>query len=132
MSRTKIIVLLLSPLVLAGLLFVVFSTIDPATVNPIGILGIFTLIYLFFLAVFFVLFHFGVEWTSRVLLKQKGSMMKKEISIGARKAYYIASVLAFAPVVFLAMGSFAQLRWTDVLLVSVLMTITIFYIVKRG
>ena len=124
--------LLSSPFLFAGVLFTVLSSTDPVVIGPGGVLAVFTLVYLFCLSIVFVLLHFGVSWVSRFVLKQRDVAHVQAFSIGVRKAYYIASVLAFAPVILLAMQSFAQLRWTDVLLVVVFMLVAVFYIIKRG
>ena len=51
--------------------------------------------------------------------------------MGVRKAYYIASAVAFGPVLLLALNSVRQLRVTDILLVGVFLALAIFYISKR-
>jgi hypothetical protein len=48
-----------------------------------------------------------------------------------RRAYYIASALAFIPVSLLAMQSLQQIKVFDVVLVAVLTSLIIFYIIKR-
>lgn len=52
--------------------------------------------------------------------------------MGVRKAYYIASVLAFGPVLLLAMQSVGQLQPRDVILAASFLVIAIFYVVKRS
>ncbi len=129
-TPTKISLLLL-PLLVAGVLFALLSMTDPATVGPGGLLGVFVLIYGLFLSLLFVILHFGIGLMSQIVAKRNNQSAQQAFSIGARKAYYIASVISFAPVIFLAMQSFAQLRWTDIALVAIFMIIAIFYIIKR-
>ena len=48
-----------------------------------------------------------------------------------KSSYYIASIIAFAPVLLLAMQSVNQLTIGDVLLVVLFTGLAIFYIVRR-
>ena len=113
------------------MLFVIFNVSNPVDIGPGGILIVFVLIYLFFASCFFILLHFGINILSRYLARRK-SIDHRHWQVGVRLAYYIASALAFAPVVVLAMQSVGQLQLRDVLLVTVLEVLAIFYIVKRG
>ena len=79
-----------------------------------------------------VVLRFGVYWVKRFLYRRKGLDVKRPLPFDAKKAYYVASVVAFAPVVLLALHAFSQLRWTDVVLVASLVTVATFYILKRG
>lgn len=124
--------LTLSPFVTAFLLITVLMTTSPLDIGPVGIMGVFVLVYLFSLSVTFVVLHFGIYWISRLLIAKRNTAHQREWRVGARKAYYIASVVAFVPVLFLAMRSFAELKLSDVLLVGVFVTIAVFYIVKRS
>ena len=124
--------LLVAPIVLGVGLLLVFQLTDPLTVGPAGILGVFLLIYLFALSVLFIALHFGVSWVSRYIARQRNDVRQRELRVGARKAYYIASLLAFAPVLLLAMRSFAELKIMDVALVLVLLGVVTFYILKRS
>jgi len=56
----------------------------------------------------------------------------REWRIGVKRAYYIASIVAFGPVLLLAMQSVGQLQIRDVLLVMALLVLAIFYVVKRS
>ena len=119
------------PLLCVAGLFVVFNVSNPVDIGPGGILFVFILIYLTFASLFFIVLHFGVNLVSRYLSSRK-TIDQRHWNIGVRRAYYIASVLAFAPVVFLAMNSVGQLQIRDVLLVTLLEVLAIFYIVKRA
>jgi hypothetical protein len=111
-------------------LFILFNVSNPVDIGPAGILSVFILIYLFFASCFFVLLHFGVGILSRLVAKRR-TIDHRHWQIGVHRAYYIASALAFAPVVLLAMNSVGQLQARDVILVFVLEVLAIFYIVKR-
>lgn len=123
--------LALSPLLTAALLAVVLVTTNPLSIGPVGIMGVFVLVYLFSLSLTFVVLHFGIYWMSRLVITKRDTLGQREWRVGARKAYYVASVVAFVPVLFLAMRSFAELRLGDVLLVGVFVAIAVFYIMKR-
>lgn len=113
-----------------ALLFIMTST-DPVSIGPGGILVVFLLVYVFWAGLFFTVIHLGIGIASRFLIKHRKSVTVRSVQIGARKAYYIASALAFVPVLFLAMNSLGQLQFRDVALVLVFMLLIIFYIVKR-
>ena len=131
MRRFLKIMVTLMPFLCIGALFLLFNISNPVDIGPGGILIVFVLIYLFFASSFFVLLHFGVGVLSRFVSSRK-SIDHRHWQIGVRRAYYIASALAFAPVVLLAMQSVGQLQVRDILLVSFLEILAIFYIVKRA
>ena len=124
--------LALSPLATAFLLVAVLMTTNPLSIGPVGIMGVFVLVYLFSLSMTFVVLHFGIYWLSRLMISKRDTLGQHEWRVGARKAYYIACVVAFVPVLFLAMRSFAELKVSDILLVGFFVAIAVFYIVKRS
>jgi hypothetical protein len=124
--------LFLSPFLVAGLLYAIFQSTDPASTGPGLVLAVFILIYLGCLSVLFIALRFGLYWVKKLLALRNKSEGQAIPRIGTRKAYYVASVLAFAPVTLLAMHAYSQLQFTDIALVVVLMTVITFYIVKRG
>jgi Ca2+/Na+ antiporter len=132
MNQRLSITLLLTPFVLAAVLLYVFERTDPVSIGPGGILGVFILIYLITLSSLFIVLHFGVAFVSRIILKKRELVHKRQIKIGVRKAYYIASLFAFVPVLLLAMGSYSQLRFSDMLLIVAFIALVTFYIIKRG
>lgn len=131
MKKNTKYLLILSPLITALFLVLVLFSTDPVTIGPVGILGVFVLTYLFTLSVLFVVLRFGIQWVSRLAIAKQDSVHHKERKVGARKAYYIASIIAFVPVLFLAMQSFAELRLADMALVCVFVSIAVFYVIKR-
>lgn len=112
------------------LLFVLNAT-DPVSAGPGGILVVFLLIYIFWASLFFTILHLGLGVASRLIIKYRRSVTQRSLQVGVRKAYYIASALAFAPVLFLAMNSLGQLQARDIILVLSFMSLIIFYIIKR-
>lgn len=129
--RHLTIIMSLFPLVLTGLLYMIFQSTDPATIGPGGVLGVFILIYLVFLSIIFVLFRFGLYWVTKFLAKKQTLGVKRAIGVSQKKAYYIATVLAFMPVTLLAMRAFSRVQWMDLGLVMLLAVLAIFYIIKR-
>ena len=66
------------------------------------------------------------------LLSRSKRFNVKEWRIGVRKAYYVASILAFAPVLLLGMQSVGQLQIRDIVLMIAFVSIAIFYVLKRA
>lgn len=93
-------------------------------------LVVFFLAYVFCASLIFIILHWGVGFATRLISRSKRFNIR-EWNIGVRKAYYTASVLAFAPVLLLAMQSVGQLQIRDVVLVVAFMSIAIFYVLKR-
>ncbi len=122
----------LVPLFALVMLLLLVNLTDPVSAGPGGILLVFLLIYVFWAGLFFTLLHLGVRVASRLIIKYRRTVTVRSLQLGVRKAYYIASALAFVPVLFLAMNSLGQLQIRDVGLVLVFMILIIFYITKRA
>jgi hypothetical protein len=121
----------LVPLFALAALMVLMNLVDPISAGPGGILVVFILVYIFWAGLFFTILHLGLGLVSRLIIKHRKTVTIRSAQLGVRKAYYIASALAFMPVLFLAMNSLGQLQFRDVALVSLFMFLVIFYIVKR-
>lgn len=119
------------PFVAAIALFVIFSLTNPISAGPAGMLLVFFLVYVLFVSVFFIFLHVGLRFIAKILNKYR-EVNVREWQIGVRKSYYIASVLAFGPVLLLAMQSVGQLQLRDVVLTVAFLSIAIFYVVKRS
>jgi len=118
--------------ILSGLvLLLILNATNPLDGGPAAILIVFVLLYILCAGLFFVLLHAGVRIASRLWARRK-SINAREWRIGVHRAYYIASVLAFGPVLLLAMQSVGQLQLRDVFLVIVLLSLAIFYVIKRS
>lgn len=130
-SHLPRLVVFFAPPLLAAALFAYLTSTDPAAVGVGGILLVFLLIYLLSLSLLFVVLHLGVRWVSS-FVAQRRQQTTRSVAIGSREAYYVASIVAFVPVVLIAMQSFAQLRWLDITLVVAFVAIATFYIVKRA
>lgn len=113
------------------ILLIMLSSIDPLSAGPVGILFVFILIYLVIASLLFTMLHWGVRFVSAQIVKRGTRVTARSYKIGVRKAYYMASALAFGPVLLLALNSVRQLRLTDILLVGLFLSLAIFYISKR-
>ncbi len=120
-----------SPLWFGLLLLFLLDTLNPLTSGPGGVLAVFVTIYLFTASILFIVLHVGVALFSKLLLKRKKTVTARSYRIGMKRAYYIASVVAFGPVLLLALNSVRQLRIIDVLLVALFLLLAIFYFSKR-
>ena len=116
------------PIVMIAALLAVFNWFS---ITPGSILAVFLLLYMFFASILFILLHFGIELFAKWLSRRK-TVEQRRWKIGVKKAYYISSVVAFAPVCLMAIQSIGQLQLRDILLVSLLTGVAAFYIVKRA
>ena len=113
------------------LLIYIWNTTNPATAGPLGILFVFVLLYLFWLSLFFAALHLGFIAMQKtglfkiIMKRREGRPFKHWL------AYYIASILAFMPVLLLAMQSVNQLTLRDFILVLFFVILAIFYVIKR-
>ncbi len=72
----------------------------------------------------------GIGVIAAIINRQK-AVEQRTWRIGVRRAYYVASILAFIPVLTLAMNSLGQLQIRDILLVITLTAVAVFYVIKR-
>lgn len=114
-------------LILLGIL----NAVDPVSAGPVGILVVFIIIYLIVASLLFTILHLGVRVVSAQIVKRNKRVTVRAYRLGVRKAYYIASAVAFGPVLLLALNSVRQLKLTDILLVGAFLVLAIFYINKR-
>lgn len=108
------------PVISVALILIVMSLTDPA-INVTSILLVFLLLYIFFASVLFELLH--RYWH---IVAGRG-----QAKLSHTRSYYIASIVAFVPVALIAMQSLQQLKVFDVMLVLVLVSLAVFYVVKR-
>lgn len=119
------------PLLVAAILLVIFSFASPIAIGPLGVLMVFGLLYLLFASSFFIVLHWGLMVSGQLVARRR-PINPRRWRLGERRAYYIASVLAFGPVMLLALNSVGQLKLQDVTLVTVLLALAVFYISKRA
>lgn len=113
------------------ILLYLMNAVDPISAGPGGILVSFILIYLIVTSLLFTILHLGVRVVSHQIVKRGSRVTARSYKMGVRKAYYIASAVAFGPVLLLALNSVRQLKLTDILLVGMFLVLAIFYISKR-
>jgi hypothetical protein len=118
------------PIVIAGALFYIFNATSPNGIGPGGVLITFVLIYALCLNIIFIFLHTGLSQLSKLAI-YKTYVGQRQWNIGVKRAYYIASILAFAPVLLLGVQSIGQLDVKDVILVVVFMALATVYIVRR-
>lgn len=112
-----------------AILALVFSTTEPATVGPLGILIVFILLYVSVLGVLTFLLYGGGKVISKVA---KSFTVKKPFTpLTLRRAYYFSSVIALAPVMMLGMQSVGSIGVYEVLLILIFELIACIYIAKR-
>jgi hypothetical protein len=112
-----------------AILALVFSTTEPATVGPLGILIVFILLYVSVLGVLTFLLYGGSKAISKAA---KSFTVKKPFTpLTLRRAYYFSSVIALAPVMMLGMQSVGSIGVYEVLLILIFELIACIYIAKR-
>lgn len=131
MHKSLKLMIYLMPLWLFLVLLSFMNAVDPVKAGPGGILFSFILIYLIVASLLFTILHWGVRTVSGVIARRRASVTVRAYRIGVRKAYYIASAVAFGPVLLLALNSVRQLNPVDILLVGLFLALAIFYILKR-
>lgn len=103
--------------------------LDPSE-NVASILLVFLLIYLLITSFLFAVMRLYRHLIHR-LRDKTGATNAPSDSRHVRRSYYIASIVAFAPVLLLAMQSLQQLKLLDIALVGVLVGLGCLYVIKR-
>lgn len=104
-------------------LVVLLNQTNPLDVGPAGILLVFGVVYI------------CIASTLYLLLTLAMILLAYFVTIPVnlkKKLYYVASIVAFAPVFLLALNSIGQLEIKDFVLVVTLVAIACFYIVRRS
>lgn len=117
------------PLVSALAIFILMVQTSPQSVGPAGILLVFLLLYVFFASCLFIVLHAGESIVRRLAGEDRVRRLPRW-GLEVKRAYYLASVVAFVPVALLAMQSLGQLQVTDVLLVAALAGLLSFYLLR--
>ena len=116
---------------IVSMLFLVLllQVTTPATIGPLGILVVFILMYVSVLGVLTFLL-FGISKLAKKL-SVSFAMRRPMGQLTLVRAYYFSSVIALAPVMFIAMQSVSEVGVYDVLLVFIFVIIACIYIYKR-
>lgn len=122
-GRLKLFAVLGLPVFWGVLLLVFINVTSPLQSGPLSVLAIFALGYLFITSVLYVLI-LSVYKVGRLFGWQRVAAQKQ--------LYYLVSVVGFGPVFLLALNTLGQLEVKEVILVTLLITIGCFYVVRRG
>lgn len=118
------------PFISALALFLLFTQSSPESIGPAGILMVFVLLYVFFVSCMFIVLHAGIVIATKVFGERISRQFGKW-QLEVKRAYYIASIAAFVPVILLAMQSLGQLQLGDIALVVVLASLVTFYVLRQ-
>lgn len=113
-----------------GLWLIVTST-SPATIHPLGILGVFFFIYVISTVLITFILLIAGDVISRITQLAKG--VKADIKrIAPKRAYMFASVLALMPVIVFAMQSVGANDFSGVALILLFEVLACFYVWRRS
>lgn len=119
-------------LLAAGLLIFVISNYSPSKAGPAGVLAVFFLLYIIFVGLFTAL----IRWSSWIIRQTQRwvrfARAKSPQELSLQKAYYLASVVALAPVMLIGIGSVGAIHWYEIALVGIFVAVGYFYIEKRS
>jgi len=116
-------------LVATGLLLIIVNTTTPSSVGAGGILFIFILGYIALTSLFTCLIWLCARFWGRMYsLKKKVQYIP---TIGFKQAYYYASVVALAPVIFLSLQSVGGVGVYEFILILLLVFLGCIYVNKR-
>lgn len=108
--------------------FCIMNWTDPAN-NVTSILLVFLLLYICCASALFILFYDGIAIIKKAFHTGRNAQVDMHISL--RRAYYLSSIIAFAPICLLAMQSINTIKLLDLILVGVLTGLAVFYVIKR-
>ncbi len=123
-SKTaKIVAVAGLPFLWALCLFIFMNVTSPLKNGPFSVLVAFAIIYLLITS---LLYAIALASTRIALL------FGKQIPLSRRRLYYLMSVLALGPVFILALNTLGQLDIKEILLVSLLLCLGCFYVLRRS
>lgn len=111
-------------LTLLGMYLLTANT-SPSQAHPAIILLFFLLLYISILISLTVTLVFGSKLISRI------NTRRPKIALGYNQAYMIASILALAPVMLVAMSSVGGVSLREITLICLFEVIALFYLWKR-
>ena len=120
-------VLALSSLSAFVLLSALMQSTSPSTIHPVVILIVFILIYVLALGVL-AFFIYGIGRMIHARHAKRQDVKPFTIT----RAYYFASVLALAPVMYIGARSVGRTGFIDILLITLFEVLACFYIAKRS
>lgn len=105
------------------LLVLMWHLSTPSSTGPVGILFVFTLIYVFVTALIIIitgLWSFAVQ------------QLSGKAPLNLRRRYYISSVLGFFPVLYLTLRSIGGASIWGVILIVLFTALMLFYVLRRS
>src|SRR5206468_9451438 len=105
------------------LLVLIWHLTTPSSSGPLGILIVFTLVYIFFTALMLVLLGVWSFAMQRVSHRPRMSN---------RRRYYIGSVLGFVPVLYLTLLSMRGISFWGIILILLFTGLMLFYVLRRA
>ena len=111
------------PIVCAALLLGVLYSSSPLAIGPAGILLVFGLIYAVLASLLYALL---------TMVLAVAAYFNSKPQLSQKMLYYIASIVALAPVFLLALNSIGQLEVKDFILVIMLVGLACFYVIRRS
>lgn len=115
------------PIASTLLLLYIWNTTNPKDVGPLGVFIVFLLLYIFWLSIIFLILRSGL-----IIFKKIYAHSKHQRHVSERRAYYVASVVAFLPVLLLGLHSVGQLELRDAALAVLFVALAVFYVIKRS
>lgn len=115
------------PVVSLAVLVLLWNVTNPVDIGPAGIFVVFLFLYFFWLGVVLILLRAAIY-----VVKKFYKRSSDPHSFDLKKNYYIATVVAFIPVLILALQSVGQLELRDVLLVMIFASLAVLYVIKRS
>ncbi len=104
------------------LLGAVLNMTNPLESGPMVILVVFVLLYVLILTVLSAALH---------LVGAVVRMVSPGKSFSLRRGYYILTIIALAPVLFVALNTLGQLDALEIILILILVGLGCFYVVRR-
>lgn len=122
-KRVRLLALLGQPFIWAISLFIFMNVTSPLQSGPLSVLGAFVLIYLFVLSSLYAAAMVGYKIAGLIGWRKP---------LGRRRLYYLVSVVALGPVFILALNTLGQLEIKEVILVTLLLAMGCFYVLRRS
>ena len=114
----------------AVMLLLIVQTTNPSTAGPLGLLAVFFLIYVIIIGVVTEVLWLGSRLFQVVARRFTSKRPPGRMSLA--KAYYLSTVLAFGPVIAIAMQSIGSLGPYEVVLITIFVAIGLLYVSRRS
>ena len=111
------------PIFWGSLLFIFLNVTSPLQSGPLSVLTAFALFYLFVVALLYAVM---------VGIFRAGQLFGWKKFYPGRQLYYVVSVIALGPVFLIALNTLGQLEFKEVVLVTLLILVGCFYVVRRN